>query len=168
VLKGASGLFWRVVTAALLASCAAVPETGLPPNEVRVVFPAHDLVLVAEIAHAGARDEQARGLGGRDGLPDDHGMIFASDEENRDGLWMKDMRFAIDMLWFDSNLALVDVAENVTPDTYPTIFRPRQPARYALEAPAGFVSRHHIRIGEAIIIEGDLRRTTVPRGRPDA
>lgn len=145
----------RAAAAALLASCAALPETGLPPNEVRVLFPAHDLVLVAEVART--KEEQARGLGGRNELPDGRGMILVGEEVGRDGLWMKDMRFAIDMLWFDSGLRLVDVAENVTPDTYPTIFRPLQPARYALEAPTGFVSRNHICMGETIVIQGNLR-----------
>lgn len=146
-------LVWRIAATTLLASCTAVPEARLAPNEVRVLFPAHGLVLVAEVAHAHAREEQTRGLGGRDALPDNHGMIFVSEKANRGGLWMKDMRFAIDMLWFDSDLALVDVAENVAPDTYPTIFRPQRPARYALEVPAGFVSRNHISMGETIVIE---------------
>lgn len=129
------------------------------------MFPAHDLVLVAEVAHPHAREEQTRGLSGRNKLPDGHGMIFVNEKEDRSGLWMKDMRFPIDMLWFDSDLALVDVAENATPDTYPTIFRPQRAARYALEAPAGFVARNRISTGETIIIQGDLgfSRTDHPR-----
>lgn len=110
-------------------------------------------MLVAEVAHV--REEQTRGLSGRTELPDGHGMIFVSEKENHGGLWMKDMRFAIDMLWFDSDLALVSVAENVTPDTYPTLFRPERPARYALEVPAGFVAKNRIRVGELIVIRDD-------------
>jgi uncharacterized membrane protein (UPF0127 family) len=89
---------------------------------------------------------------GRDNLPPEHGMLFIDDKENRNGIWMKDMRFAIDILWFNSRFKLVTIAQNVTPDSYPRGFYPSKNAQHVLEVPAGFVSQYYIMQGENVVV----------------
>jgi len=90
--------------------------------------------------------EQAQGLSGLDSIQDNQGMLFVhADEKPR--IWMKDMRFPIDIIWIDKNDQIVETLENITPQTYSKIFSPKLPTRYTLEVNAGFVQKNKIIIG---------------------
>ncbi len=68
------------------------------------------------------RAEQERGLSGRSGLNDRSGMLFVFDEPGERCMWMKDMKFNLDMLWLDGSGQVVKVAQGVTPGSYPESF----------------------------------------------
>jgi uncharacterized membrane protein (UPF0127 family) len=40
-------------------------------------------------------------------------------------------------VWIGRNKRIVDISENVTPESYPATFKPKSPARYVLEIRAG-------------------------------
>ena len=63
---------------------------------------------------------------------------------------MKDMKFAIDMVWIASDEAVVGMFTNVAPDTYPKSFAPDGVARYVLELPAGYVAAHGVKVEDAV------------------
>lgn len=92
--------------------------------------------------------EWEAGLSGRAGLPLHTGLWFAFRDTAYHGIWMKDMRFPIDILWLDTALRIVGIKENARPDSYPSIFRPPQPARYVLEIAAGFCAAHGVHLGD--------------------
>ena len=93
--------------------------------------------------------EQAQGLSGLDSIQDNQGMLFVhADEKPR--IWMKDMRFPIDIIWIDKNNKIVDLIENVSPATYPKTFSSKVSARYTLEVNTGFVQKNKIKIGEMV------------------
>lgn len=152
--------FRNVIALAILFCFSSLYAADPDPRNVRIAFPGHAVMLVAEVADT--VEKRMRGLGGKDILPDGHGMLFVFDKDNRLGYWMKDMRFPIDILWFDSRLRLVSIAENATPESYPKVYRPRRPARYVLEVPAGFVSRNHIVIGDMIMLMLVPSASTLP------
>ncbi len=102
------------------------------------------------IAIAKTNSQRQRGLGGRDSLPPNHGMFFVFDHDDRYNFWMKDMHFAIDILWLDQNLTVVDIKLNAAPESYPTNFTPRSPSRFVLELPAGFSRKHGVTIGNRL------------------
>ena len=86
-------------------------------------------------------EELAQGLSGRASVPGD-GMLFLLPERQVAQFWMKDMQFAIDMIWIDGE-QIVGIVENVPPpqpgqslDALPTIRSP-QPVTVVLELPAG-------------------------------
>jgi len=106
--------------------------------------------ITAEIART--RAEKERGLSGRDGLAEDRGMIFLYNEEGYYDIWMKDMRFSIDIIWLDSEWKVVDIKRNALPESYPDIFTPIKPAKYILEVNAGFVKENSITINSAAIL----------------
>lgn len=87
-----------------------------------------------------ADTEAARelGLGGRDSLAAGHGMLFVFDQPGNWGFWMKDTRFALDMVWARQDGTVISVARDVEPSTYLEIFYPATPdAAYVLEVNAG-------------------------------
>lgn len=90
--------------------------------------------------------ERERGLSGRERLAPDEGMLFAYDTPTRPAVWMKDMRFALDLIWIDENMAVIGVTPDVAPETYPAAFSPSRPVKYFLEVNAGW-SRQNGLIG---------------------
>lgn len=106
--------------------------------------------IVVELATSSAARE--KGLGGRDGLAPDTGMLFVFPRDGAYAFWMKDMRFPIDMLWLDANGRVVTLRGSVSPDTYPAVFSATEPARFVLELPAGYADRHSISLGERLVL----------------
>ena len=91
---------------------------------------------------------RAKGLSGREGLGDENGMLFVFDNQNNNNcFWMKDMNFSIDMVWMNDKKQVLNVAENVSPDTYPESFCPAEPAKYGLEINAGSATQAGITTG---------------------
>ncbi|MAZ29837.1 hypothetical protein CL655_00975 [bacterium] len=100
--------------------------------------------------------EWRRGLSNTAPLVDQTGMLFVFDTSDRYGMWMKDMRYALDMIWIDENFTVVHIEENVTPDTYPTTFSSPVPARFVLEVPAFTVESFKIQVGQQASIPVDV------------
>jgi len=79
-------------------------------------------------------------------------MLFVFDTDGVWGIWMKDMKFSIDILWLAEDGTVLTIVPNASPDSYPTSFRPTSPARFVLELPAGFASSHDIDIGSKFVL----------------
>lgn len=94
-----------------------------------------------------------KGLSGRDGLASNSGMLFLFGEPGYDCFWMKDMKFDIDMLWFDEFQSLIHVQENASKSTYPSSFCPQTPAKYVLEVPAGTVKQLGLQVGDRFLTQ---------------
>ena len=111
------------------------------------------------VVHAEVADTErtrARGLMFRASLAPDRGMLFVFDRPGPYAFWMKNTLIPLDMLWLDDEGRIVSLAGAVPPcrsdpcPTYPT----QADARYVLEVPAGFASRHKLEIGQVVRIEG--------------
>lgn len=101
---------------------------------------------------ADSEDAKIRGLSDRSSLGQDQGMLFVYDQPSSSCMWMKDMLISLDVLWLNQKYEVVDIAENLHPDTYPESFCSEQPAQYFLEVPAGFVKAHGIQVGTQLHI----------------
>ena len=107
-----------------------------------------DITLEVQIADDQPR--RTRGLMFQDELPLDQGMIFVFEESGRHPLWMLNMQFSLDMIWFDENGKVSHIEENVPPCT--TVveiascasFASETDAKYILEVTAGFVKANEI------------------------
>ena len=95
-------------------------------------------------------EERTQGLSERGTLPANEGMLFLFDSTDYHAFWMKDMRFPIDIIWIDESHAIVDIAKNVLPESFPASFIPSKAARYVLEVNANFVDRNGIAIGDSV------------------
>ena len=102
------------------------------------------------ITRADTPETRSRGLSGRSELSFDEGMLFVFPEDGAYGFWMKDMHIPIDIIWMSQDGVVVDMAQNVSPDTYPASFFPKTPARYVLEVATGFAERYSVRIGDTV------------------
>ena len=105
---------------------------------------------VLEVQIADNESRRIRGLMFQDQLPFDQGMIFVFDEPGVYSLWMLNMQFSLDMIWFDENGNIVHIEQNIPPCETPTEIMacqsiiPSGEALYILEVTAGFVEQFNI------------------------
>lgn len=109
-----------------------------------------------DVTLADEAKERIAGLSNTPSLGAQSGKLFVFDTDEKQGIWMKDMRYPIDIIWIDSNLKVVDIAENVTQDTYPKVFAPKSDARFVLEVNAYFVSSTKVEIGNTLLLPPGL------------
>jgi uncharacterized membrane protein (UPF0127 family) len=102
-------------------------------------------------------EKQALGLMFRDSMAEDHGMLFLFPAESRRSFWMKNTRIPLDILYFDSDLALVSVAADARPcrsarcPSYPS----EGAAQYVLELNAGKAAELEVRPGDVLELHID-------------
>lgn len=94
--------------------------------------------------------EQIKGLSNRNFLEKGTGLLFVFDSPGRYGIWMKDMNFPIDILWLDKNYNVVDLRDNVSPDTFPAVFTPKANSMFVLELNAGEAHRFNLKINSKL------------------
>jgi len=92
-----------------------------------------------------------RGLSDRKELAANRGLLFIFSNEARQSFWMKDMRFPIDIIWFDNGI-VVDIAPNVKPSFIEPLpeYMPRLPANSVLEVNAGWSEKFGLKIGDQL------------------
>jgi len=88
------------------------------------------------------------GLGYRQSLPADRGMLFIFAEETYQQFCMRGMQFAIDILWIGRG-KVVGLEENVQPGEQRPLESP-EPVRYVLEVNGGFCRRQGIKVGDPV------------------
>ena len=108
------------------------------------------------VAVADTEDERAIGLSGRETLAATEGMLFVFEESAYHAIWMKDMRFPIDVIWIDERLRVVDITRDLQPDSYPRQFEPSVPARFAIEVSANYAEAFGIRVGDLVSVPAAL------------
>lgn len=135
---------------------------ALPPSRkdfTRVEF--SNISIAAELADTPAK--RIKGLSGTQLLAESDGMLFVMDSPGYVGIWMKDMKFPIDIMWI-ANGKVVDMKENVRAPLSGAnlnmlpIYRPIVPSGFVLEVNAGFSRRHAIHIGDRVNIGLDSNK----------
>lgn len=115
-----------------------------------------DLVVEARVASKAS--ERKKGLSGQENLPLGGGLLFVFENSGLYSFWMKDMKFAIDIIWIDENKKVVYIVQNAPPEPSRdedelTLYRPEGVAKYVLEINAGLTQRHGIVIGDVVGFE---------------
>ena len=98
-------------------------------------------------------DEQVQGLSGREGLPENEGMLFVFERPGFYKFWMKGMRFALDLVWIGADWKIVGVSRNVLPESYPGAILPPARAQYVLELDAGLAAKYGLKPGDNVILK---------------
>jgi uncharacterized membrane protein (UPF0127 family) len=111
-------------------------------------FPFKINVLVSH----GARQ---KGLSGHPGLPSGTGMLFIFDTLSYQSMWMPDMKFALDIIWLDENMTVVNINYNTPPCvskdvcvSYESVYL----VKYAIEVRAGDAKTYGFTVGTSITI----------------
>ena len=127
-------------------------NTGFPKGTVRI----DDGVITVEIAETAA--ERQRWLTFRqDRLPFDTAMMIKYDKPDLYEVWMLNIEYNLDLIWFDENGNAVYIKENVPPcgnvvETVSCTYKTTKPALYMIAATAGFIDAHSIAIGSKMAI----------------
>ncbi|OGZ31936.1 MAG: hypothetical protein A3H02_00415 [Candidatus Niyogibacteria bacterium RIFCSPLOWO2_12_FULL_41_13] len=94
--------------------------------------------------------KQTRGLSGKDKLKENNGMLFIYDKPEIRSIWMKDMKFPIDIIWVDENKKIIGVENGVKPESYPKSFESPGPVKYILETNSGFAEKYGLKPGALV------------------
>ncbi len=138
-------LFLILIAAAAILK---ILEFRYPKATLRV----GDDTLSVLVANTPSR--QYQGLGNRDSIAPEDGMLFPFSEPGRLGFVMRGMRFPIDIIWL-SNGVIVDIAPN-TPlepgakEEDLKVYFPRVLANTVLELPAGEAEKRGFKIGDKV------------------
>ena len=144
-------IFFGIIIIVLLFSLLILKDNSF--NEIKDKTPVTTIVageasLVIEIADT--EEERRQGLSNRVSLDENSGMLFIFGQPSTGGIWMKDMRFPIDIIWIDENYSIIDIKHNAQPESFPEIFYPQTNAKYVLEVNAGFTKQHDIFVGDQV------------------
>lgn len=96
-------------------------------------------------------EKRVQGLSGKAFLPSNTAMLFKFDTPDTYGIWMKDMRFPIDVIWLDKNKTVVNLKRSVDPSTYPLVFYPPKESLYVIEVRSGFIDDKSLKLGDEIL-----------------
>jgi hypothetical protein len=132
-----------------LALALGGPPLAAAPAVVPLTLPS-GTVLQVEVM---VKDEdRAMGLMFRPSLAKDRGMLFVFETVGFHGIWMKNCRFPIDIVWLDEERRVVHVAESVPPckaDPCPS-YSPLRRAAYVVELNAGQARREKAVVGASV------------------
>ncbi len=115
--------------------------TDLPKGQVRI----DNVLLDIEIADTPQR--QTKGLQYHAPLSYNQGMLFPFAQPQVISIWMKDMQFPIDIIWFDSSGNVLHVEKNAPPcisDPCTIYGQNLAQAQYVLEVSSGFADKFGI------------------------
>jgi uncharacterized membrane protein (UPF0127 family) len=84
-------------------------------------------------------------------LDNDKGMLFVFDEPGSRSMWMKNMQFHLDIIWFNENGNVISIEKNVPPCITPvevmsckSVGVSADNTQYVLELISGYVDQHSI------------------------
>ena len=123
-------------------------------------FPGTKVVHIDDVSMrvevADTDEERIKGLSGKEDIGRVNGLLFMFPREGYHGIWMKDMKFPIDIIWIDTNLNVVAVDKSVLPETFPKTFRPPVPVQYLIETEARYTEIFGIKAGDKVVLPKKL------------
>jgi len=141
---------------------AAPPATGGPDRPQRLAtatIRVGSAPLVVEVART--REEQAKGMMFRKGLGPDEAMLFVADRDTNLAFWMKNTYVDLDLAFIRSDGTVVQIERMTALNTDPVYAN--QPARFTLEAPAGWFAAHGIGVGTKVEVPPEVAAPGEPR-----
>lgn len=143
-------LFWLVILFAIIGILYMLGTFG---RSTTGKITLNNKTYNIEVSDTGVKREL--GLSLRKSLCADCGMLFEFEKDDQYAIWMKDMNFDIDVVYFDSLMNIVDVKENFSKDSFPEKYINKVIAKYALEINAGEYAKSGAQIGEKVILNID-------------
>ena len=99
-------------------------------------------------------ESRMKGLSGRESLCNNCSMLFVFEKPDIYPFWMKEMKFAIDIIWIN-NHQIVEITRGLPPPTETgqiASYTPKTAADLVLEVNAGFAAKNQIKIGDEVKI----------------
>ena len=143
-----------IIIAAFIVGIAGVLSIPTDVKLESVEFPQGTIKLddkILQVQIADTESLRVRGLMFQDELSYHEGMLFVFDEPGTRSMWMKNMQFPLDILWFDENGNIVSIEKNVPPCITPlevmsckSVGVSADNAQYVLELTAGYVDKYEV------------------------
>lgn len=144
-----AGFIVGAVVVTIVATALMLILTKFQPS---ITLYLGDGVFDAQIAKTQSARE--KGLGGVSKLEPTQALILAFPSDDKWGIWMKDMKVPIDIIWLDKDKKVIYIVKNVQPeDSMDITYTPKSLARYVVELPAGTVEGKAILIGRAAVFD---------------
>jgi uncharacterized membrane protein (UPF0127 family) len=140
-----------LVAAGVIAlGCAvAVPRAPAAPGVIPLKMPSGKVFQTELMIED---EDRAMGLMFRPSLPADRALLFVFDNVDFHGIWMKNCKFPIDIVWLDEGRRVVHVTPNVPPckaEPCPS-YQPMRKAAYVIEMNAGAAKREKLALGSLV------------------
>ncbi len=119
-------------------------------------FPEHKLMKMKignqkyDLFVSNTIEKRIKGLSNSPYILRNEGMIFIYENPGIYKFWMKSMNYPIDIIYVYGNI-VIDIFENVSPDSYPNLIIPNNKADKVIELNAGEVERNGIKIGSSVL-----------------
>lgn len=107
---------------------------------------------------ADTEDKRSKGLSGVENMFENQGMLFIFNYPSKQGFWMKEMMFPLDIIWLDSNNSVIHIEKKLQPCTsvlFCPVYSPSSDAKYVLETISGFTDLHSVNEGDKIKISSN-------------
>ena len=108
--------------AALIVGVAGVATLPAEVKLEQVEFPRGTIMVddkILEVQIADTEPRHVRGLMFQNELPFDQGMLFVFDKPGPKSMWMLNMQFPLDIIWFDEDGNVVSISKDVPPCVTP-------------------------------------------------
>lgn len=155
-------IFLFLGVAVFIIAVGLYSKTPLPQNKdastktlVKKEIAVASTKVSVEIADE--ESERKKGLGGRDNLGENEGMLFVFPAATSNLVfWMKDMTFPIDIIWINVN-KIIKIDKNVEPQPGASEnelkrYYPENAANFVLEVNSGFAEKNKLKIGDEVQI----------------
>lgn len=121
-----------------------------PTNKIAAVM-IKSLDVKATVADTAA--SRKKGLSKKTSIPLNEGMLFVFENPGDYGIWMKDMKLAIDIIWLDEGKKIIGIAKNVPPEhgkkeNQLIVYKSGGIAKYVLEINAGLSALNNLQNGD--------------------
>lgn len=145
-----------IVVALFMVRAPNTPELPfLPqvPKSRQVIINNHKF----DVEVADTQEKRKIGLGRRESLASDAGMLFVFEKPAQTSFWMKGLKFPLDFIYIRGSY-VVDILENAKPplpeqtDEQLPIYQPKEEVDKVLEVNGGVVGKLGIKVGDNIEI----------------
>ena len=128
----------------------------IPSPVVTKILNINNAKIKVEVADT--KEKRGKGLGDRQKLATDEGMLFIFEKEGKYDFWMKGMLFPLDFVWIRGDTVL-DITKDIKPplpsqaDESLPIYTSKEAIDKVLEVNAGTLDKLNIKAGNRIIIQ---------------
>jgi uncharacterized membrane protein (UPF0127 family) len=155
-----NGRFWLISILSLVVALLVGSRWILPlitTNTTKHISVETRELMVGEakvmVEVADSEEEMHKGLGDRESMDKNTGMLFIYPETMMPTFWMKGMRFDLDFIWIRDGM-VVDITENVaapmSEQQQLPLIRPTETVNWILEVNAGWVEKNEVRVGDGV------------------
>jgi uncharacterized membrane protein (UPF0127 family) len=136
------------------AACTEEPGSGAGLAEGTLVIETDEGPLEIPVEIAETREEQARGVMGRDGLPEGGGMVFSNPEPAQFGFTMDGVTFPLSLaVWGPEGRILAILDMEPCPEGGCPGYDPGAAWTGAVEVNQGFFEENGVEVGDPVRLE---------------